>query len=272
MAKQTKRPPEEKPQAQEQASASQPSGTIDWGSYSAPITGFENLQQSDLGTPFLGIIQPKSPEVDRTHQDYATKRIEGASAGDIINTLTRKVLAKFDEDEVLVVPAAYEKTLVEWKPEAAGGGFVREHRNDAILLEVTGQNEKNQSILRSGNILVDTMKYYVFVIPDDPGEVPIPAVISLTSTQLKHGRKWLNLATGIRLGGAKTPPPLFSHIYALSSVVEKNEKGSWFGWNVEVREVVRDSGLVKLAAETCARVVNLNRPKIAAPAADDVPM
>ena len=250
--------------------------TIDWGSY-AGSSGFESVSQSDLGVPFLTILQTKSAEVDKTHKDYPTKRIEGAEAGDIINTVTRKIVAKCDKETILVIPAFYEKTYCEWKLNR--GGLVKVHRNPAIVNEVTGKTDKGEGILRNGNLLVETASFYVHVKIDG---VYTPAVINMISTQLKNARLWLNLALGIKVGPNRVTPPLFSHHYQLCSVLERKDNNSWYGWKIVIADIVNDRELVKKGADMAAKMVAANRPvsQIAAPASpeddghgsDDVPM
>jgi hypothetical protein len=247
--------------------------SIDWGSY-AGESGFENVSQSDLGIPFLNIIQPKSAEVDRTHKDYAIKKIEGASAGDVINSVSRQVLVKYDKGGIVVVPAGYEKTYNEWKPNR--GGLVRIHRNADVLKDVTGTTEKNESVLRNGNLLIETAVFYVLLVRE--GEEPMPAIINMVSTGLKHARHWLNLMTGLRVGPNRVQPPMFSHTYTLTPAIESNAKGAWYGWNVAIHQTVNDRNLVNMALGITKKVTmlaNVQRqalPAVAAESADEVPM
>ena len=252
----------------------EPSSDIDWSTYAGAVTGFENMTQDDLGIPLLSIIQPKSPEVDRTHKDYPTKAIVGAGAGDIFNTVSRKVIASFGKS-VAVVPCGYERTFVEWKPRASGGGIVRVHRNAKILEEITGRDDKGKDVLRNGNNLATTGVFYVLVLQD--GEKPLQAVINMTSTQLKHARFWMNLMTGLRVGPNKVVPPMFSHSYNLSSIIEQNDQGSWYGWKIEVKEMVKARDLIEQGQRICQQVAVATRPQLRAPAPDapaddEVPM
>ena len=241
---------------------------VNWERYSGTDTGFENVQQSDLGIPFLNILQSKSAEIDRTHKDYATKKIEGAQAGDIINTVTRQVVASVDKDKINVIPAFYEKTYVEWK--ANRGGLVKVHRDPKILEEVTGKTEKNENILRNGNLLLETASFYVMV--DD--EQQTQALINMTQTQLKKARLWLNLALGIKIGPARVNPPLFSHIYTLSTVIERKDNNAWYGWNIQVGPSVTSREIVEEAIAIGKRVRIASAPKHAeiTNGSDEVPM
>jgi hypothetical protein len=196
--------------------------------------GFENVKRDDLSIPFLVILQDGSPEVKKTHPDYATKGIKGAAAGHIMNTLTKQIYNQnIEEDKVEFIPCFYQKLWVEWKDRQKGsGGIVKSHPDDRLLGN-TKKNDKGQDVLPNGNILSTTAYFFGMVIVD--GE-PVQVVIGLTSTQLKKARAWLSMATSIKWEGptGKYTPPLFAHRYHLSAVPENNDKGSWYGWRVEL--------------------------------------
>ena len=190
--------------------------------------GFESVEQSDLGIPFLNIAQALSPEVDEEHAKY----IEGCKPGMIFNSLTRQVLGGRGEP-VLFVPCSFNKAWVEWAPRESGGGFIRQHLSADILAECQ-RNDKNQDVLESGNVIVTTA-YIGGLIIDDEGETS-PAVISFTSTQLKKARQWLSVMMSLKLDGSqgRFTPPMYSHKYNLSTVPEENANGKWYGWKVEI--------------------------------------
>jgi hypothetical protein len=196
--------------------------------------GFENVRPDDLSIPFLVILQDGSPEVKKTHPDYATKGIKGATAGHIMNSLTKQIYnPNVDTDKVEFIPCFYQKLWVEWKDRQKGpGGIVKSHPDDRLLGN-TRKNDKGQDVLPNGNILNTTAYFFGMVVVD--GE-PIRCVIGLTSTQLKKARQWLSMATSIKFDGpsGKFTPPLFAHSYYLSAIPENNDKGSWYGWKVEM--------------------------------------
>jgi hypothetical protein len=66
-------------------------------------------------------------------------------------------------------------------------------------------------------------------------------VISFSSTQLKKARGWLSQMMSIKLEGkaGKFTPPMFAFKYLLSSVLEQNAKGKWFGWKIERGEILK---------------------------------
>ena len=54
---------------------------------------------------------------------------------------------------------------------------------------------------------------------------------------------------GIKLQGKNGlfTPPTYSHIYNLSTVQMSNDKGTWFGWEVEKMGPVTDKGIYDMA-------------------------
>jgi len=84
---------------------------------------------------------------------------------------------------------------------------------------------------------------------------PRRCLITMTSTQLKKARKWLTqMQTNTARGknGNMFVMPMMSHVYTLSTVEERNDKGSWFGWEVSKSHVLDlssqdDAGLFEMA-------------------------
>jgi hypothetical protein len=81
------------------------------------------------------------------------------------------------------------------------------------------------------------------------GDTPSSALISMKSTQLKVSRKWNSLMMGLKLQGKNGlfTPPTYSHIYNLSTVQMSNDKGTWFGWEVEKMGPVTDKAIYDMA-------------------------
>lgn len=246
------------------APAATPTGVanMDWSSVG--VTGLEKVTKDDLGIPFLVILQKGSPQVDRTNPEYPTKKIDGAEPGDIINTLANEVVYGVGQDPLSFVPCFYEKLFIEWKPQEQGGGFIRAHGPE-ILAECK-RNEKGQDVLRNGNMIATTAYFYGTYIDQDSGERR-PAVIGMTSTQLKKARQWLNTMTGLKVETpkGKITPPMFSHIYNLETVPESNEKGSWMGWKISLNRMVTDPVLITESIESAKRATSSSRQLLPPP-------
>lgn len=238
--------------------------TYDWSQ--TGVTGLENVSREDLGVPFLVLLQKGSPEVDPTHKDYATKKIHGAAVGDIVNSLSREIVHKFGGEPLIVIPCSYEKLFMEWKPREQGGGMVKAHKDPNIITECQ-RNEKNQDVLRNGNLVVTTAYFYVLVVTE---QGRVPAIIGLSSTQLKKARSWLNQITSIKV---ETPrgritPPMFSHTYRISSCSELNVKGSWMGWKIELNGPLNDPMAIADSIETAKRAASGQRAALPPPPED----
>jgi hypothetical protein len=233
------------------------SPAVDWSSYGA--SGFEAMQTDDLGIPFLELIQDGSPEFKTSHPRHDELKVEGCKPGDVINSLSREILPQ----PIHFIPCFYQKLLVEWKPRGAvNGGIVRSHSDPAILAECT-RNDKNEDILRNGNVIVTTAYFFGIQVNGEHK----PAVVSLTSTQLKKARLWLNMATAIKVETPKGPitPPMFSHKYALSTGPENNAKGSWYGWKIECAGMLEEPDLIGFASQFSKQVQAQQRNLIAGP-------
>lgn len=241
------------------------STTQDWSQTGA--TGFESVQRADLGIPFLAIIQKGSPQVDKSHKDYATKRIEGAETGDIMNNVSNVVVASPGEP-VQFVPCSFQKLWAEWKPRNSGGGMVRAHTSELVLSECT-KNDKKQDVLPNGNIVYTTAYFYGIALID--GE-RVPCVIGMTSSQLKKSRQWLNMMMTMKMVKPGTQdkftPPMFSHTYLLSTVAESNTEGNWFGWLIQLGQEVKDPVLIAESMDWCKRSMSTQKQLSNSPAED----
>lgn len=192
-------------------------------------TGFDGITRDDLAIPFLTILQSGSPECKRSEGAY----IDGAQEGMLLNTVTKQLIdtAKV---KLYVVPAYYGRAFIEWRLRENGGGFVREHQPDPAILANTIRDEKSREILPNGNQINDTRTFYVMVL-DDEGN-PSPAVITMTSTQIKKSKQWLmqqNLLKLRNTAGQMYTPPMFASKWLVTTVPESNDKGSWMGWKFE---------------------------------------
>jgi len=62
-----------------------------------------------------------------------------------------------------------------------------------------------------------------------------PALITMKSTQLNVSKKWNSMMKTIQIADGKggfAIPPMHGVVYNLTSTLQKNDKGSWFGWVV----------------------------------------
>jgi len=203
---------------------------------SKDASGFGNLDLSrDIAIPYINILQSGSPQINPSKAEH----VEGAKVGQFYNTVTQEV-----SDTIQVVPALYQLRYVEWKPREQGGGFVEAHNADSGILSQTkrdGMTKKD--VLPSGNYIATTAYHYVMVLDKDGSYSQ--AVISMTSTQLKKSRRWNSLMLTQKIKGPSGmfTPPTYSMVYKLSTVSESNDRGSWFGYQIEKVGTVEDINL-----------------------------
>ena len=199
--------------------------------------GAQNIEQEDLALPFLKILGQLSPEVNKRDGKY----VEGAEPGKIINTVTNQLF-----DEVNVVPCHYKRQYIEWQDRGQSTGApVAIHDADSDIISQTTRDKSYKDRLPNGNYLDNTASHFVLQL----GDTPQSALISMKSTQLKVSRKWNSMMMGLKMQGKNGlfTPPTYSHIYKLKTVQMSNDKGTWFGWDVEKVGPVTDKGIYDMA-------------------------
>ena len=203
---------------------------------SKDASGFGNLDMSrDIAIPYINILQSNSPQLNPSKAEH----IEGAKVGQFFNTVTQEV-----SDSLNVIPVLYQLRYVEWKLRESGGGFVESHHADSGILSKTKRDQVTfKDVLPSGNYIATTAYHYVMVQSKDG--TWSQAVVSMTSTQLKKSRRWNSLMLTQKVDGpsGSFTPPTYAVIYKLTTVSESNDRGSWFGYQVEKAGQVEDAGI-----------------------------
>jgi len=199
--------------------------------------GFEEADSASYAIPFLQLLQANSPQVKKSDGAY----IKGAEEGMLFNTVTNEC---YDGTEgVTVIPCHYTQRFIEWKLRENGGGFVKEHLPTDTIVNQTNKDEKGRFITPNGTQLVDTRNHYLLIFTKS-GELT-PAIVSMSSTQLKKSRQWMSMMQGTKIKNSTTgmfeTAPMYSRKYRLSTSAESNDKGSWFGYRIELAGVVEDS-------------------------------
>lgn len=198
-------------------------------------SGFEETSQESYAIPFLSILQSGSPQVKKSDGAY----IKGAEEGMMYDSVTSTV---FDGTEgVEVIPCHYTQRMIEWGLREDGGGFYGEYLPSDPIVDQTVRDEKGRNILPNGHQLVDTRNHYVLVRRDG---ALYPAIMSLSSSQLKKSKQWMSLMQGVKEKNANTGmfeiAPMFSRIYKVTTIAESNDKGSWFGYKFSLVGKVTD--------------------------------
>ena len=222
-------------------------------------SGLENIGADDVTIPRLKILQAMSPEVNKHDGKY----VEGASTGDIINTVS-SVLYN-DDNPMVVLPVAYKRLFLEWTPRDSGGGLVAQH-DDANILSSTTRNKMGQDVLENGNYIQTSATHFVLVMNKEGGYDT--AMISMAGTQLKRSRTWNSMMASVKMkqGDKVFTPPSFSQKYQLGCVQESNDRGTWFGWGITALGQVSDNEMTyyQAAKDFAEQVggINLSTDKV----------
>ena len=212
-------------------------------------TGLEETTVEDFAIPFIRVLQPMSPQLNKASGSY----VEGASAGDLYNTVTNSVYS--GDKGIVLVPSAYIKKYIEWVPREKGGGLVNANHDISILSECRKDPESRRYYTKDGNEIVETAQFYVLVLDPEPQQ----AVIAFTSTQLSVARKWLTMMRMARVQnsqGQHVEAPMFAYTYRLTTTSQSNDKGTWNSFSIsqEGQTSLADAQIAKTFM-TAARIV-----------------
>ena len=189
--------------------------------------GFENVTQEDTSLPYVRILGQLSAEVNEGDGKY----IEGAKPGMIYNNITNEI---FDGKEgIKVVVSYYKRNFPEKSDKGDGNAItVATHEPNSPIIQ-TGKRVGSKIMLPNGNYLEETAYYYVLMETNAGGMTP--ALITMKSSQLTVSKKWIAMMKlmQVDIGEGKVGrPPMHGVVYNLSSALQKNDKGSWYGWSV----------------------------------------
>ena len=210
--------------------------------------GMDQMGQGDFAMPFLRVLGQLSPEVNERDAKY----VSGAKAGMIFNTVTKQA---YDGVEgVNVIPCGYKREYVEWSDRGEGTSApVAIHSVASGIINDATRGADYKDRLPNGNNLENTASYFV-MLPDMQ-----QALITMKSTQLKVSRSWNSMMNSIKLQGKNGlfTPAAYSHVYKLSTVQQSNDKGTWFGWNIEKVGPVQDKNMYEAAKQFASSVSNV---------------
>jgi hypothetical protein len=174
--------------------------------------GFANVDTESLSISVLKIGQPMSPAV-----------LDGkVKVGEFYHSVTHESFGS----ELDMVLLDYRRVFIEWEGEGADSRLVDTflpEEVDAMVEAGTLRKDGLKLYRENGNQLSDTREFAVY-LPDHPdvGVILFP----LSSTGITHSRKVISMARAIHMNGE--PAPLFSKVWRMETVENKNEKGRWY--------------------------------------------
>jgi len=206
--------------------------------------GFENVGSKDLALPFLKVLGQLSPQVTAGDARY----MENAKAGMIYNTVTSEL---YDGNKgISVIPCFYKLQYIEWRDRGmeGSGAPVNIYESDSDIMTKTTRADDNKDRLENGNYVEETASHYVLIVDKDaPKET---ALITMKSTQRKKSKKWNSMMMSIkakRKDGSFYQPAMFTQVYNLKTVLEKNSLGSWYGWDISHVGAVPNQAVLEAA-------------------------
>jgi len=215
--------------------------------------GAENITSKDVSLPFLKILTNNSPQVTQGDSSF----ISEARPGQVINSVLGKLYN--GQDGFNVVPCFFKFEYVEWADRGTANAKapVNSYPADSDIMSKTTRGDDRKDRLPNGNYIEPTHYHYVMIVDenDQPSET---AVIVMKATQAKKSKKWNSMMLSQRRKGKNGffQPPTWSQIYKLRTVLEKNNLGSWFGWEVEHAKDIPNQTLMDAAMsfyETCKK-------------------
>ena len=193
--------------------------------------GLEDARVEELLTPFLGLLQPLSPQLDRSRPEY----IPEARDGMFINTLTNQVFS--GEEGLQVIPCARDYLYGEWIPRDLGGGFRGQHSPDEPLVMrlKKEQGAFKKLVTVEGTELVEQFNVFALVGPAPlTPENAERVVMAFTSTKITVYKGWFSRIANIRypVDGRSITPAMYAHLWQMTSVSQSNKQGRF--WNIKV--------------------------------------
>ena len=206
--------------------------------------GFENVDSKSLALPFLKILGQLSPQVTQGDSQF----IPDARPGMIFNTVTNQL---YDGQKgISVVPCFYKLEYIEWRDRGMDGSSapVNIYPADSDIMSKTTRDEKGKDRLENGNYVEETASHYITVVEPDKSST---ALLTMKSTQRKKSKKWNSMMMSLRQkskdGKSFFRPAPFTQQYLLKTVLEKNNLGSWYGWEIEHIGQVESEETIKAA-------------------------
>jgi hypothetical protein len=232
--------------------------------YASAGEGLENVGSEDMQIPFLRILQPLSPQLNKQDSKY----IKGASGGDLFNTVTGDF---WDSEEgVNVIPCAYTMKYLEFQLRENGGQFMGEldpNSPDIRSTERVGANE----MLPSGNELVRSAQFLVLAFGEDG--MPHQMICDMKKTQMKIAKQWNTRRAGMKIMHPEKglfTPPMWATVWKLTSVQESNDKGSWFNYQISQGDIQKVDPSIVTQARDLYNQFKLGEIKTAAGTADEM--
>ena len=215
-------------------------------------TGFDNVDAKSVALPFLKVLGQLSPQVTQGDSQF----IEAARPGMIYNTVTNQLYN--GQNGITVIPCYYKLEYIEWKDRDQGAvAPVNVYPATSDIMSKTTRDDNGKDRLENGNYVEETASHYILICEDGSQST---ALVTMKSTQRKKSKKWNSMMMSLRQkkadGKGFFKPAPFTQQYKMRTVLEKNQLGSWYGWEIEHIGPVADKSVLEAAFgfyETCKK-------------------
>lgn len=182
--------------------------------------GLENVDQSDLLLPRLGLCQALSPQRRKSDSSY----IEGLNEGELFNTVTKEIYG----EEIEIVALFFFKNRIKFNPIEEGGGIDCISINgvdggricpdgcSACKFSVWGNGETEGDATNDSPLCTVYHNFMAFAMKDNS-----PVAMSFKSTGLKVSKQFL---ASVRL----TNMPMYARKYKITVKEMSSGQNHWF--------------------------------------------
>jgi hypothetical protein len=212
----------------------EPVGALAVPDYLKEVTGtagLENVRPEDLILPRLMICQALSPQKKRSSDNF----IPGLEDGNLFNTVTGEVYG----GKVKIVPLVYTQSRILFRDLEEGGGMLCQSLNgiNGGKLSPTCDACPKSKFSEDGDV-PECSLFMNFACLLMPSKQLI--AVSFKSSGLKAARAWISRMK-------YTDKPIFSQVYAISTVEKKGAKGEYFVPTIRFDNWVQDVETYKFA-------------------------
>lgn len=239
--------------------------------------GLEGADKDSFAIPFLRVLQKISPQCDEASGQY----IPEAKGGMLFNSVTGEL---YDGKAGLIfLPCAFQRRFLRWAPRGSDGGYKGEYtpedvaamREDGRVVELEGRlyfpAEDGSVSEKKSDRLTDTRAHYGIIVHNGKAT---PVLLALGSTQIKKSKLLMTLLSGakIKSGDKMVTPPTWMNKIRVTTTLESNDQGSWYGVKFEAEGFITDKDLYEACRDFHAAAVSGERKaNFAEAAGDEVP-
>ena len=189
--------------------------------------GTSRVTADNMAIPRLKLLQVINKETQPSKAEY----IEGAMAGQILNTVTSEL-----HSAMFVVPLDWKEEFVIWqKPHGSGKVASFDSEKEALdYMEANDLDMKGHSISRN------PMHYVAILAPT--GEVDGVAILDMPNTKIKVSKNWNTQINKQEQRGM----PAFGCVWELSVIEETATNGDYYNYKIGYVADVPDSMYAEL--------------------------